>query len=755
VALVLGTAGGVYRQQQRQRAREQAREGLKQAAGLRDGYRYADAEAMLKQVRGWARQAADRELEAWLDRAAADLALAHDLDTVRQEAATVVEGKWGDAGKRTEYPEVLARHGLNVLEGDPDELAETIRASAIRESIFAALDDWAQAETDLQKSQRLLRLANRVDELDPWRQAVREAVAQRDERRLYHLARANREGKPTPGVVLLLAGTFQKENEEVTALLRRMQLEKPSDFWVSVTLGYRFHEQKKHQEAAECYLVAVALRPDSAMAHSDLGLALRDKGKVDEAVACFKRAIDIEPKLPHAHSNLGIAFRDKGKVDEAIESHHRAIAIDPKFAPAHYGLGNALRDKGKVDEAIECYQRAIAIDPKFAGPHNNLGVMLKDRGKVDEAISCYRRAIAIDPKHAQAHSNLGVAMKTKGKVNEAIACFKKAIDNDSKDALAHYNLGNALRDKDRVEQAIECYQTAIAIDPKYTMAHHALGVAFHSKGEVDNAITSFKKALIIDSRDAKTHYNLGVSLFSKGKVDDAIACFKGAIELDAEIAHFHGALGQALMQRAEFVEAEKALRRSLTLFPLGHPLRGPMLDLRRQCRQQLAADGKLKAFLAGKGASADAATQVQMADLAQQPFHRLSLTAARLYRDAFARQPRLADAHRYNAACAAALAGTGQGKDVVPLDDRQRTLWLKQALDWLRTDLAAHALKINGRLRGSANQSRKTLEHWIEDPDLAGVRDERSLAMLPEKEREQWRKLWADVAALIKKVEEK
>ena len=45
----------------------------------------------------------------------------------------------------------------------------------------------------------------------------------------------------------------------------------------------------------------------------------------------------------------------------------------------------------------------------------------------------------------------------------------------------------------------------------------------------------------------------------------------------------------------------------------------------------------------------------------------LNCAAARFYEEAFAAQPKLADdlgaAHRYNAACAAALAGCGQSKD--------------------------------------------------------------------------------------------
>jgi hypothetical protein len=44
------------------------------------------------------------------------------------------------------------------------------------------------------------------------------------------------------------------------------------------------------------------------------------------------------------------------------------------------------------------------------------------------------------------------------------------------------------------------------------------------------------------------------------------------------------------------------------------------------------------------------------------------------------------------------------------------------------------------------------LQHWQKDSDLASLRDPKKIAKLPADERERWNKLWADVAALLKKV---
>ena len=47
------------------------------------------------------------------------------------------------------------------------------------------------------------------------------------------------------------------------------------------------------------------------------------------------------------------------------------------------------------------------------------------------------------------------------------------------------------------------------------------------------------------------------------------------------------------------------------------------------------------------------------------------------------------------------------------------------------------------------------LQHWQNDIDLAGIRDEAALAKLPEAERKEWQGLWEDVKALLERAQSK
>ena len=89
--------------------------------------------------------------------------------------------------------------------------------------------------------------------------------------------------------------------------------------------------------------------------------------------------------------------------------------------------------------------------------------------------------------------------------------------------------------------------------------------------------------------------------------------------------------------------------------------------------------------------------------------------------------------HRYNAACSAALAGSGQGKDVPSTDDAAGIRLREQARDWLRADLATWAKVVVAGDLEAIKAIVPTLDHWRGDADLADIRDEAALAKLPKR----------------------
>jgi serine/threonine-protein kinase len=77
----------------------------------------------------------------------------------------------------------------------------------------------------------------------------------------------------------------------------------------------------------------------------------------------------------------------------------------------------------------------------------------------------------------------------------------------------------------------------------------------------------------------------------------------------------------------------------------------------------------------------------------------------------------------------------------------------KQAREWLRLDLVAWAKKMDTGTAADRIQSQKTLAPWLDEPDLAGLRDPDTLERLPPAERKECLALWQDVAAVLRRAQ--
>jgi tetratricopeptide (TPR) repeat protein/serine/threonine protein kinase len=544
-------------------------------------------------------------------------------------------------------------------------------------------------------------------------------------------------------------------DEAITAYRKAIGLD-PKHVVAHNNLGIALSAKGQVDAAIAEYRTAIELEPKYALAHNNLGNALRAKGQLHAAITAYRTAIDLDPRFAYPHSGLGNALVDKGQLDEAVAAYRTAIDLDLKYASAHNGLGNALRERGQLDEAVAAFRQAIDLDPKLAPAHNGLGNALRNKGQLDAAITAYRTAIDLDPKLAPFHSNLGLALVDKGQVDMAIAAFRHAIALDPRYANAHAGLGNALRVKGHLNEAIAAYRTAIALDPKDAWAHSGLGNALKVKGQLDEAIAESRRAIALAPKCAPAHYNLGNALAAKNRLDEAIAAYRKAIAMQPSYAEAHCNLGNVLGRQGHFAESLACFRRGHELGSRRPNWRYPSAEWVRQAERMAAAEQNLPGLQKGDYQPRDNDDRLILAQVCH--VKQWNRAAARLYADAFDTDPKLADdlktAHRYNAACDAALAAAGQGTDAGKLDGNDRARLRKQALTWLRADLAAWDKRLAAQPKQARAAVLQTMEHWQRDPDFAGVRGPEALAKLPEAERQDWEQLWQEIEALRRKTGE-
>src|SRR5262249_47943006 len=144
------------------------------------------------------------------------------------------------------YTAAFHSYGL-PLTLDPPEAARRIVASAIREQLLAALDDWifVKLTADPAGQKRLLTIARLADD-DPWRRQFRDLKVWKNREELEQLAASPEVSAQPPATVILLGACLIAHDAVPTAvdLLREAQQRHPGDFWINVELSISLSKMK-------------------------------------------------------------------------------------------------------------------------------------------------------------------------------------------------------------------------------------------------------------------------------------------------------------------------------------------------------------------------------------------------------------------------------------------------------------------------------------------------------------------------------
>ncbi len=368
------------------------------------------------------------------------------------------------------------------------------------------------------------------------------------------------------------------------------------------------------------------------------------------------------------------------------------------------------------------------------------------------------------PADANAHHNWGITLAEQGKLDEAITEFRAAIRLQPELVGAHIGLANALKENDEAENAIAEFREAIRLQPDNADAHYGLADTLGRQGQREEAIAEYRSAIRLRPDDFAIRHSLGLALLGQGMADEAIAEYREAIRLQPDFPPAYSCLTAALRRKGEFTKALSELRdvRDFGQAEAGESQRvhaapdafgfTQLIERSIAELEPLAeVERKLASVLNGQDRAASVAETLAFAQLCSEK--KLHAASARFWAEAFQSDRSLADAdggrHRRHAACEAVLAGSGRGKADPPLDRVAQARLRRQALDWIKADLAAWNAFVNGNDPEALEEAAWALAVWKMDSDLDGVRDPDALARLPEAERKDWQAVWADLTALL------
>ncbi len=689
-----------------------------------------------------------------------------------------------------DYAAAFREYGLDIDALPAVKAGAGIVARRIADDLVSAIDQWtfcrrAMSPVDPAAVGRLIAVANEADS-DTWRKRLRDALGRDDRGALRQLAATADIDHLTPESAsrLAYALTAQGDAETSVALMRAVLRHHREDFWLNFDLveGLLGMNPPRVDEALQYATAEAALRPRSCYSHFHLGLVQGMQGRHDESIAAYREAIRLDPGWIVSRGNLAQALQAQGKRDEAIAEYREAIRLKSAEAVAHYYLGNELKAQGRRDESIAEYREAARLDAErnHAGlAVVALGSSLRELGRPDEAVAIYRQILKKSPRDAAALLGLANELKAQGRPDEAIDVYREASHLNPQDAEARAALGVALFDKGdrdgsiaafgeatrlrpifsdrlvwlamgRPKETIALFHTVPRDVPSNADALAALAHALKLTGQLEEAVAAVRASIRLKPESSRAHQILGWALLAQKDWDGAIPAYREAIRLkpfyvSIEIAaRFE--LAEALRRKGRFEEAIGEYRRAKALGREAAPY-----DLDRwiaDAERASALVARLPAVLRGEDRPKDSIEGMAFGQLCHD--RGLHAAAARLWGEGLSGglDARL----RYNAACSAVLAGTGAGKDEPRPDEAEKARLRREALDWLKADLAAWSARLTGDPKAGPKVAAE-FRHRKADADLSGVRDAAALAKLPEPERKDWQAVWADVDALLERAQ--
>lgn len=537
-----------------------------------------------------------------------------------------------------------------------------------------------------------------------------------------------------------------KDLAEAAAEQREALRLDPNHIEARINLGCILCDKKEFAEGIALLREAVQRRPDHAKGWDNLARALLQK----EDLEGLRELTRQQPKRAVAQAHLGKALFNRGQYQEALDPLRAAVALDPEYGWALTILGVCQSNLGRHEEAVQTLRRAVRQTPTDPMLHLNLGSALYAWELYDEAVAAFRESLRLRPDSASVQFNLGNALSQNGELDEAIGAYRAAIRLDPEDAEYRYRLGKALEDNRAFAEAATVYREVLRLRPNDLRSRDHLGNVLYQDGQVKDAFAVYHETLRLHPERADAHYGLGTIEMLEGELDKADASLREAVRLDPRHAEALCNLGQVLKSKGQFAEALVYFRRGHDAGTQRKDWKYPSADWVAECDKLVKLEKLLTEVAAGKSTPRDAAERLELVQASR--LKRLFALSARLYAEAFAADPKLAEdlqaAHRYRAACCAARCAAGEGDDAARLDDKERGRLRRQALDWLSADLALWTKEWDSGQLAARLRVRQVLGYWRQDSELASIRDPAELAKLPLQDREALTKLWAGVAAL-------
>jgi len=364
--------------------------------------------------------------------------------------------------------------------------------------------------------------------------------------------------------------------------------------------------------ALEAYSGAVALRPDSMLAHLRRAEAYQRRGEMDEAARDFRTAAALDPtatrpldelgdvmyqrqrfrlaaelfesclkldeRSPRVSYKLALARYRDGDLNAAVISARQAVRLDDRMADAYYVLGLALRDKHRFGEAQQAFERAVSLGPELVAAREELAELHGAAGRPADELAQLQAIATLDRAHVERDVAVALAHLRTGNTDAAVVTLSKALERAPDQPVVYAALGRvwldiALARKDHPEalgKALEALARAASDAAATSEALTLYGRALLQSGEIELAALTLERATTrypVDPASFLLHATAAERLDDPDTARQALIKYVALVPDDPELGAHAGEIGALSLRVNDVATAVDWLQKAAASAP--------------------------------------------------------------------------------------------------------------------------------------------------------------------------------------------
>ena len=208
---------------------------------------------------------------------------------------------------------------------------------------------------------------------------------------------------------LSIAESYRRQEKyaEAEDMLRKLMDGDKADISAAQQLGQLLRSNKKFEEAAKVYGIAIdrlgALEPEDWQLFYYRGISYERAKQWPQAEKDFQKALELSPDEPYVLNYLAYTWVERREnLDQALKMLEKAVSQRPEEGFIIDSLGWAHFMLGRYQEAVGELERAVALAPTDPVLNDHLGDAYWKVGRHQEARFQWSRALSFDPEPDQA-----------------------------------------------------------------------------------------------------------------------------------------------------------------------------------------------------------------------------------------------------------------------------------------------------------------------------------------------------------------